>query len=274
MMLSFQKKFMKSNFLKKDILLGQEIIKKISESNVKLLPEKLKEIISEYKNFIPLHQKTNFLHHPKKTKHKLSKKYDKVILLLSGLTASGKDAIFQKINERSPDLFSKTVTATSRLPRENEIHGHDYYFFESNQIFIKSVKNGEFIEFYKRGETYYGLPKESVKNSLNNPTPIIYSQIEMSGWSKLEKYIKTVNQNIAVLRMFILPDMDFSDYKNWLSQKRNDHDLQSRIDKTGWELKKAPKKSDFLIINNFKEGNNSLEEISQNIIDQIKNLLK
>lgn len=265
---------MKSNFSKKDIKLGQEIIQKISNSNIKLLPQNLKEIISDYQKFLPHPNQKNFWIKPK-AKKKLKQKYDKVLLLLSGLTASGKDAIFEKIKEISPNLFSKTITGTSRQPREDEIHGRDYYFFESSQTFIKSVKNGEFIEFYKRGETYYGLPKNSLQNSLNQSTPVIYSQLEISGWSKIEKYLKTIqNQNTLILKMFVLPEMNFSDYKNWLTEKRNDADLESRIHKTGWELKKAPKKSDILIINQFHEGNNSLEEISQNIIHQISEILK
>lgn len=265
---------MKSNISKKEIASGREIIKKVSELNLSLLPNNLKEIISDYQKFIPHPQKKNFWIKTK-TKKKLKQKYDKILLLLSGLTASGKDAVFEKIKELSPNLFSKTITATSRLPRENEIHGRDYYFYENHQIFRQSIKNGELLEFIKRGESYYGLPKESLKNSLNQSTPVVYSQIEMSGWSKTEKYLKTINQsNILILKMFILPEMNFSDYQNWISKKRNDTDLESRIHKTGWEIQKAPKKTDILIINQFHPGNNSIEETSQNIIDQITEILK
>ena len=67
--------------------------------------------------------------------------------------------------------------------------------------------------------------------------------------------------------------MTFVDYQNWLTEKRNDHDLESRLHKTGWELKKAPKKSDFIIINRFGKDTKSLTKTAQTIIDQLTDLL-
>lgn len=265
---------MKSNISKKDINSGKEVIEKLSKLNTKLIPQYLKEIIPEYKKFLP-HPKKYGLWSSKKVKlAKFNQKYDKILLLLSGLTASGKDAIREEMQKLAPNLFSKSITATSRPPREGEIDQKDYYFYESHKILLQSIKNGEFIEYYKRGETYYGLPKKSLENSINHPNPVIFSQIEMSGWSKAEKHISTINQNIFVLKIFILPEMDFSTYQNWLSEKRNDADLESRLNKTGWELKKAPKKTDLIITNRFEKDTNSLTKTAQTIVDQITNLLK
>ena len=265
---------MKSNISKKDIDSGKEIIEKLFQLNPKLLPHHLKDIIPSYKKFLP-HPNKYGLWSSKKTKHpKFNQKYDKILLLLNGITASGKDAIHQEMEKIAPNLFSKAITATSRPPREGEIHGQDYYFFENYKIFRQSLKDGEFLEYYKRGETYYGLPKKSLENSINHPSPIIYSQLEMSGWSKAEKYISTNHSNIFILKIFVIPDMNFSDYKKWLIEKRSDNDLESRLNKTGWELKKAPKKSDFIIINHIEENTDSLTRTAQTIINQITDLLK
>jgi len=265
---------MKANISKKEIESGREIIEKLSQLNPKLLPDQLKEIIPSYKKFLS-HPDKYGLWLSNKSKHpKFNQKYDKILLLLSGLTASGKDAIREEMQKLSPNLFSKSVTATSRAPREGEIDGQDYYFYESHQTLLQSIKNDEFIEYYKRGETYYGLPKKSLEKSINHPSPVIFSQIEMSGWSKAEKHISTINQNIFVLKIFVLPEMNFIDYQNWLIEKRNDHDLESRLHKTGWELKKAPKKSDFIITNRFEKETNSLTHTAQTIINQLNELLK
>ena len=96
----------------------------------------------------------------------------------------------------------------------------------------------------------------------------------MSGWFKAEKHISKINQNVFVLKFFVLPDMNFSEYKNWLIKKRNDNDLDSRLHKTGWEIQKAPKKTDFIIINHIEENTDSLTKTAQTIIDQITGLLK
>ena len=265
---------MKSNISKKDIASGKEIIKKLSELNPKLLPHLLKKTIPDYQKFLP-HPHKYGLWSSNKTKHsRFNQKYDKIMLLISGVTAGGKDAIHQEMEKLAPNLFSKSVTATSRPPREGEVHGQDYYFFESHETFRKSIKNSEFIEYYKRGETYYGLPKKSLENSINHPSPVIYSQLEMSGWSKAEKHISKINQNIFILKIFIIPEMNFSKYQNWLVEKRSDNDLESRLNKTGWELKKAPKKADFIITNRIEKSTDSLTKTAQTIINQITDLLK
>lgn len=265
---------MKSNISKKDINSGKEIIEKLSKLNPKLLPHKLKEIIPEYQKFSPHLSKYGLWSSSKTKNKKFNQKYNKILLLLSGITASGKDAIRQEVERLAPNLFSKSITATSRPPREGEINGQDYFFYENHQIFRQSIKDGEFLEFIKRGETYYGLPKKSLETSINHPNPVIFSQIEMSGWSKTEKYISQANQNIFILKIFVLPEMNFSNYQNWLIKKRSDNDLESRLNKTGWELKKAPKKADFIISNQIKKGTDSLTKTAQTIIDQLTELLK
>ena len=244
---------MKSNISKKEIESGKEIIEKLSQLNPKLFPHLLKEIIPSYKKFLPSLKKYGLWLSKKTKQAKFKQKYNKIMLLISGLTAGGKDAIREEMEKLAPNLFLKTVTATSRPPREGEIHGKDYYFFESHKTFKQSLKNGEFLEYYRRGESYYGLPKKSLDDAIDNPAPIIFSQIEMSGWSKTEKYISTKQSNIFVLKIFVMPDMNFSDYKNWLIQKRSDNDLEPRLNKTGWELKKAPKKANFIVTNRIRE---------------------
>lgn len=265
---------MKSNISKKDIESGKEIIEKLSKLNPKLLPHFLKDIVPDYKKFLPHPHKYGLWSSTKTKNLKFNQKYDKILLLISGITASGKDALHQEMKKKAPNLFSKSVTATSRPPRKDEIHEQDYYFYENHQVFRQSIKNGEFLEFIKRGETYYGLPKKSLENSINHPNPVIFSQIEMSGWAKTERHISKVNPNIFVLKIFILPEMNFSDYKKWLVEKRSDNDLESRLKKTGWEIKKAPKKADFIITNRIEENTNSLNLTAQTIINQITDLLK
>lgn len=261
---------MKSNISKKEIESGKEIIELLSEKNPKLLPHILAEIVSEYKKFTPHHHKYGLWSSTKTKQKKFNQKYDKILLLISGVTAGGKDTIYQEMDKLCPNLFSKTITGTSRPPREGEFHGKDYYFFDNPKVFKQSIKDGEFLEYIKRGSQFYGLPKKSIDDAIKHPRSVICSQIEMSGWSKAEKYVSTITEtNIFTLKIFIMPDMTFSEYKKWLSEKRNDDNLDSRLVKTGWEIKKAPKKADFIITNRIKENSQSLTYTAQTIINQV-----
>ncbi len=264
---------MKSNISKKEIESGQKIIEKLSQLNPKLLPHLLKEVISGYKKFVPHISKYGLWSSVRTKNKKFKQKYDKIMLLYSGVSAGGKDTIYQEMKKIYPNLFSQAITGTSRPPREGELHGQDHYFFDSSKSFKEAIKNKEFLEYIKRGTTFYGLPKKSLDDAIKKPTPIIYSQIEMSGWSKAEKYISKINDKVLIVKIFIMPDMTFSEYKNWIIEKRIDNDPDSRLIKTGWELKKAPKKTDFIITNRISKKNDSVILTAKTIINQLLDLL-
>jgi len=260
---------MKSNISQKEIASGKKIVDILSVSNPQLLPNLLKKDIPKYQNFLPNINKYS-LWSSTKSKLKNTQKYDKIIMLTSGLAASGKDSIYSEMIKLRPDLFFKTITATSRPPREGEINETDYFFIKNAKKFKEAIKNQEFLEFIKRGDNYYGLPKISLDRAIDQSNPVIYCQIEMSGWSKLIKYIASLeNKNILIIKFFVLPDMSFLEYINWLKEKRANEDIESRINKSGWEIKKAPIKSDFIIINHIEENTDSLTKTAKTVVDQL-----
>lgn len=259
---------MKSNISQKDINAGKKVIENLLKKNPRLLPHYLKEVIPKYKKFSPDIKKYGlWCCHQNLSKNK-STKYDKIIFLASGLAAAGKDSIYKEMVNLAPDMFFKTITATSRSPRENEVNEVDYFFYQTNE-FIESLKNDEFLEFIKRGETYYGLPKKSLDHAFNQPKPVIYCQIEMSGWSKLEKYIKSKNLNVLIIKEFIMPDMSVSEYINWLTTNRLGEDLESRINKSGWEIQKAATKANIILTNRIRENIPTLTYLAKTVINQL-----
>lgn len=261
---------MKPNISQKEFDTGEIIINQLFISNPRLLPYFLKHDLPDYENFSPeitkygLWLSKNFL-----IQKESKLKYDKIVFLCNGLAASGKDSIYNEMINLNPNLFFKTVTATSRPMREGEIDEVDYFFYKPDE-FLNSLERDEFLEFIKRGETYYGLPKKSFDFAFNQPNPIIYCQIEMSGWNKLEEYINTIkDKKILIIKAFVLPDMSFTEYIDWLKFKRANDDLNSRISKTGWELKNAPQKADFIITNRIRENVPTLTYIAKTIINQL-----
>jgi guanylate kinase len=259
---------MKSNISQKEIDSGTKIINLLKDSNPKLLPNLLKKFIPEYKKFSPnVNQYGLWL--SSSLLKKTSQKYDKIVFLLNGLAASGKDSIYNEMIKLTPKLFFKTITATSRPPRENEINGIDYFFYKNTSKFINDIKKEEFIEYLKRGDTYYGLPKKSVRQALSQSKPVIYCQIEMSGWPKLEKYLSSLNQNLLIIKGFVLPYMTLSGYLDWLVKNRGNEGIKSRINKSGWELKIAPKNVDFFITNRINPNIPSLSYTSKTIINTL-----
>lgn len=261
---------MKPNITQREIDSGKKIVSILSSSNPRLLPSQLKNDFKKYANFTPDINKYGLWFHTDFLKKiKTKQKFDKVFLLYNGLAASGKDSIYREMTSLLPEFMFKTVSATSRPIREDEVIDVDHYFYTKKQ-FKTALKNNDFFEYIKRGDTYYGLPKKSLEFAFNQSKPVIFSQLEMSAWSKIEEYIKSLkNQKILIIKLFITTDMNFHEYLTWLEKKRVNDDLESRINKTGWEIKKAPEKSDIIVTNRVRENIPTVTYSAKTIINQI-----
>ena len=67
------------------------------------------------------------------------------IVVLSGPSGSGKTTIVNRLIQESPVKLIKSVSATTRKPRPQEIHGEDYYFL-SDDDFRQGLADDLFIE--------------------------------------------------------------------------------------------------------------------------------
>ncbi len=263
---------MKSNLSQKEINAGMQTIDLLTKNNILLSPHTLKKVIPSYKKFIPNINQYGLWFNQKFTK-KIDK-YDKIFFLLNGLAASGKDSIYHEMVNLTPKLFYKTVTATSRTARKSEIDKIDYHFYTNVSKFKSDIKKNKFIEFLDRNGVYYGLPKISIDNAFKQPNPIIYCQIEMSGWEKLEKYLFSLKKKTLIIKAFILPHMNINHYLKWLEQNRIGEDTNSRINKSGWELTAAPKKADFIISNRINPKIPTLIYSAKSIINYLLQFFK
>jgi guanylate kinase len=258
----------------KEQRLGKKIIDLLTANNPRLSPLELSPFISAYDNFMPL-QKSYGLWPSAETMPHLVKnyfRYDKVALLISGVAAGGKDSLREEIETLYPDLLFKLVTGTSRKPREDEVEGKDYYFFESAESFQSAVRNEKFIEWVQQGERFYGLPEQSLLDGLKQPLPVICTHVEMSAWSKVEKFLASqTSVRTFVIKLFVLPYMTFAQYKEWLSNRRDD--LEARLVRTGWEIAEAPLRADFIVTNRIGDDRRALTYTAQAVVNHTLKLL-
>lgn len=88
-----------------------------------------------------------------------------MLIVLTGKTASGKDAVIAELLKKMPN-FKKVLTTTSRNLREGEVNGVDYNFI-SGQDFRQKIENGEFLEYVSYGGNLYGTEKKEFENKTN-----------------------------------------------------------------------------------------------------------
>ena len=92
------------------------------------------------------------------------------LIALCGKSASGKDTVakwLEKIPSMAGKSIHRTISATTRPPREGELDGINYHFLTLEQ-FVERAENGEMLEWAKFRGWYYGtLEEELVPQSIN-----------------------------------------------------------------------------------------------------------
>lgn len=106
------------------------------------------------------------------------------IIIISGISASGKTTIQRKMTE---DGYHKVITSTTRQPRieEGEVNGVDYNFYDIEGFLSKKDK-GDFAETEKHGENYYGTEWAALDNKETIPCAIL----EPKGAKNLKELLK------------------------------------------------------------------------------------
>ena len=94
-----------------------------------------------------------------------------LLIVISGPSGVGKDTIIQRMKERHLP-FHFVVTATTRLPRVNEVHGVDYYFL-SHDDFAEMINEDELLEYAIVYNDYKGIPKEQVREALASGKDVV-----------------------------------------------------------------------------------------------------
>lgn len=109
-----------------------------------------------------------------------------LILIMSGPSGVGKDAIISRLIKRNND-YKYIVTFTTRRKRPNEINGKHYHFV-SEDIFNDLIAKDELLEWANVYGNYYGVPKDTVKDSFNKYA-ITIIKVDIQGAQRLKTII-------------------------------------------------------------------------------------
>jgi guanylate kinase len=94
-----------------------------------------------------------------------------LLIVISGPSGIGKDTVVQGLKDR--DLsFHFVITATSRPPRDTEIDGEDYFFYDKER-FEEMIEAGEFLEYAWVYTAYKGVPKSQVREALASGEDVV-----------------------------------------------------------------------------------------------------
>jgi guanylate kinase len=94
-----------------------------------------------------------------------------LLIVISGPSGIGKDTVVQGMKERGLP-FHFVITATSREPRDYEVPGRDYFFYDQ-QTFEDMIEAGEFLEYAWVYSNYKGVPKSQVQKALDSGKDVV-----------------------------------------------------------------------------------------------------
>ena len=107
-----------------------------------------------------------------------------LLIVLSGLSGAGKDAVLTKMKE-SGVPFTHITTITTRPPRANEKHNVDYHF-TSEKKFQEMIERKELLEWANVYGNLYGTPKKPVTEALNRDEDTIV-KVDVQGATTIKK---------------------------------------------------------------------------------------
>ena len=107
-----------------------------------------------------------------------------LLLVVSGPSGAGKGTICKALLNKN-DQIKLSVSATTRKPRNGEVHGVNYFFIEKEE-FTKMIENCEFLEYAQIYDNFYGTPKAAIIECLEKGQDVIL-EIEMQGARQIKE---------------------------------------------------------------------------------------
>lgn len=177
---------------------------------------------------------------------------DGKLIVFSAPSGSGKTTIVRYLLAQEELKLDFSISATSREPRGNEVHGKDYYFL-SLEDFKKKIKNDEFLEWEEvYRDNFYGTLKSEVERIWAKGKNVIFDIDVVGGLD-----IKNIYPE-KTLAVFVKPP-SIEELKIRLKKRQTESadKINMRVAKASIELATAPQ-FDHIIINN--DLNTALEE--------------
>lgn len=108
-----------------------------------------------------------------------------ILTVVSGFSGAGKGTIMKELMKKYSDVYSLSISATTRAPRPGETDGVEY-FFKTREAFEQMIAEEALIEYAEYVGNYYGTPRAYVEEQLEAGRNVIL-EIEIQGALKVKE---------------------------------------------------------------------------------------
>lgn len=119
-----------------------------------------------------------------------------MLVIISGFSGVGKGTVIKELMRRYDEYFF-SVSATTRSPREGEVHGREYLFL-SEEEFQQLIQENRLLEYAGYTGCHYGTPADPVKRERESGRHVLLD-IEIQGAFQVKKACP------EALMLFLLP---------------------------------------------------------------------
>lgn len=150
------------------------------------------------------------------------------ILVVSAPSGAGKSTLIKRIiGDFNSIVFS--VSATTRKPREGECNGREYFFLTKEE-FEKRIERGDFLEWERVYDYYYGTLKSEVERVLSEGKNLLL-EVEVKG-------AMSIKQEYPEAALIFIAPPDIETLLERLSKRKTEspEDLKKRIERAKMEM--------------------------------------
>lgn len=160
------------------------------------------------------------------------------LIILAAPSGTGKSTIVSKLRDAGAIVLS--ISHTTRPPRANERHG-EQYFFVSEEAFDDMRERGEFLEWARVYNNYYGTSAKWVMHHLARGDKVLL-EIDCQG-------ARQVRAKIPFVGIFVSPP-SMTELRRRLIHRGSDSaaDINRRMDAAEAEMQ-SKDEFDYVIIN-------------------------
>jgi guanylate kinase len=183
------------------------------------------------------------------------------LIIFSAPSGSGKTTIVKEVL-KTDIPFAFSVSATSRPPREGEVHAKDYHFLSVDN-FKESIEKEHFLEWEEVYENqFYGTLKSEVEQKRQQGYNVLFD-VDVVGGLNIKKFFGD-----EALAIFVMPP-SIDELKKRLKGRgtETEESFNKRIDKAAEEMEYA-KEFDVVVVND--DLNTAVKETIEAITNFIK----
>lgn len=162
------------------------------------------------------------------------------LIVISGPSGVGKTTLVDRVLGMDRSL-RESVSATTRAPREGEVHGA-HYFFVTTEEFEDMIESEELIEWAEVHDEYYGTPRDFIEEQLEQGNDVVLN-IDIQGGNSVKKAFPDA------VTVFILPP-SFEALEARIRNRGEDEniDIDARLETARNEIT-ASEDYDYVVVN-------------------------